>query len=218
MIPNRSALALLALFALLALPAPAQGEPSVVEQASQLARQGKRPAAIDLLGQSPDRGGAARYLLAGLLADERRAGRVCQSDAYRADASLRTKALRDGRFSLVHDTMAWQRLEGRSPSVASDVPALLIKVTFHGPGRGVFGSLAELDFQPGGRVRGWRSVWDDRTDTTKRLPFVATYRVEGRKVTITFKDGEWRGELGADGALEIEGEGRFTDEPSECEA
>jgi len=230
-LPRPAALALLALTALAALPALAQKAPSAAVQAGKLLRQGHRGEAIELLGRAPAQDGEARYLLAALLTEERRAGRVCESDAYRssivlrldeaiaADASLRARALRDGRFAIIHDTLGWQRLLGRSPARVADVPELLSRVTFHGPPQGIFGSSSMLDFLPGGRVQGWKSVWDEKAGRPKHMAISGGYRVEGRKVTVNLGKGEvWSGELNTDGILEITDQGNFRDEPDECDA
>ncbi len=224
--PRYAALALLLSFA---TPAIAQVD-SPTKQATQLIQKGRRAEAIALLEKSPAQDGGAHYLLAALLAEERRGGRVCQSDAYRStilqrlneaievDAAFKQKALTDGRFAVVHDTMGWQQLLGRSPAQLADVPELLRRVSFHGPSQGMYGSNAMLDFQFQGQVRGWRSVWDDKLDGPKRVSVRGSYRVEGRTVTITFGKEIWHGKLGTDGTLEIEGQGTFIDEPSECDA
>lgn len=220
---------LLLCLALLASTVPAWAQPSPLERALHLVRIGHRGEAIELL-QGSELDSRGNFVLAGLLAEERKMGRVCDSGAYREtilkhigdslsqDPKVRKKVLADGRFVVVHDTFGWQALLGREPSRDSDIKPLLERVSFYGPPQGVYGDTAFLRFRPGGRVAGWEHVWDEKADTVRRAPLSGTYSVDGRKVTLRLgKDKVWRGELGKDGQLTIEGRGVFTDAPTECD-
>ncbi len=172
----------------------------------------------------------AHYNVAATLGVLRKQGQVCQHDAYREtiveylttsvklDARRLARAKVDADLDPIRDTLGWQRLLGRSPGRAADVPILLRQVTWYGPGVGVYGTVQRLRFQPGGKVLQWRRIIQDE-GPPKEEEISGTYTVKGRNVEVRLPGHKpQRGSLSPEGVLTVGELGSFTDSPSECEA
>lgn len=180
----------------------------------------------------------AHFNLACTLALARKAGKVCDHDAYRSaiweqvrlsisrDPNRLEKALMDPDLANVRDTVAFQGVKGLSPKRESDVKAIVSGVRWWSPGQGVYGSTQELSFAPQGSVTLTMLVFDSEgVPLPKRQTFTGKWTVSGRAVRVTFpkdvpslKKATFDGTLGADGQLVFKDWSSFTDEPSECDA
>jgi hypothetical protein len=180
----------------------------------------------------------AHFNLACTLALARKAGKVCDYDAYRSasweqvrlsiarDPNRLEKAMTDADLANVRDTLAFQSVKGLSPKRESDVSAIVAGVRWWSPGQGVYGSTQELSFSPQGSVTLTMLVFDSESvPLPKRQSFTGKWSVSGRGLRVTFpaaipalKKASFDGTLGADGQLMFTDWSSFTDEPSECDA
>lgn len=218
---------------LFALPSLAQSARELNAEGFRLYKAGQYPEALEKFQAATreDPGYAlAWYNSAATLGVLRKQGQVCPFDAYREtivqqltravelDPRRLARAREDADFEPIRDTIGWQRLLGRSPRRAADVPVLLREVSWYGPGVGVYGTLQRLRFEDEGRVTLWRKTLDD-AGTPKEETLVGTYTVKGREVELRFPGKEpLKGRLTPGGALRVEGLEVFTDSPAECEA
>lgn len=159
----------------------------------------------------------------------RKAGKVCDGDAYRSaitahleksvllDPNRLERALADKDLEPIRDTVAYQSMLGLSTQREKDLPALLAKVRWWSPGVGAFGSLSQLSFTSAGMVTEQLRQVDPEggKETTRQLN--GRWTLTGRKVSISL-DGKVRdGTLNEDGTLTLGGVA-YRDEPSECGA
>lgn len=228
---NRALILLVTL--LLAVPALAQSPKELNAEGFRLYQAGKFPEALEKFQaafQADPKYALAWYNSAATLGVLRKQNRVCEFEAYREtivqqlgkavklDPRRLTRAKADADFEPIRDTLGWQRLLGRSPQRAADVPVLLRQVSWFGPGVGVYGTLKKLRFQEGGRVVLWSKTVDD-AGTPKEEELPGTYTVKGRTVELRFPGMKpLKGTLTVGGALRVDGLDTFTDSPSECEA
>ena len=159
----------------------------------------------------------------------RKAGKVCDGDAYRSAITghlEKAVALDPGRLDRVavdkdlesiRDTLAYQSMLGRSVKREKDLPALLAKVKWWSPGAGAFGSLSQLTFAAGGGViEGLRGV-DPEGGRESAKSLKGKWTLTGRRLSVTIDGKNREGTLGEDGTLELGGV-VYKDEPSECGA
>lgn len=200
----------------------------------RLYQAGKYPEALEKFqaaAQADPKHALAHYNTAATLGVLRKQGQVCEYNAFkqtilqylttsvRLDSRRLKRAKEDADLDPIRDTVGWQRLLGKSPSRAADVPGILRQVTWYGPGVGVYGTLQRLRFQDGGKVVLWkRTPQDEGAPKEEEIP--GTYSVKGRTVTVKLP-GYARpltGSINAEGVLKLTGLGDFFDAPSECEA
>lgn len=236
----RLTLPLLAL--LLALPAAAQSAPSAPSTASakelnttgfRLYQEGKYAEALEKFRaatQADPKHALAQYNVAATLGVLRKQGKVCDYDAYREtilqylttavklDPKRLKRAKEDPDLDPIRDTLGWQRLLGRSPTRAADVPEILRQVSWFGPGMGIWGTLVTLRFEEGGKAVLHRKKPQDE-GSPKEETLTGTYKVKGTQVKVQFP-GEKpdTGNIDSKGVLYFPNLGGFTDSPSECEA
>lgn len=180
----------------------------------------------------------AHFNLACTLALARKAGKICDHDAYRSaiweqvrlsisrDPNRLEKALTDPDLANVRDTLAFLSVKGLSPKRDADVSAIVSGVRWWSPGQGVYGSTQELAFSPQGSVTLTMLVFDSEGNPLpKRQSVTGKWTVSGRAVRVTFpkevpalKKASFEGTLGTDGQLVFKDWSSFTDEPSECDA
>jgi tetratricopeptide (TPR) repeat protein len=172
----------------------------------------------------------AHYNVAATLGVLRKQGQVCQHEAYtstilqflttavRLDPKRLKRAKEDPDLDPIRETVGWQRLLGRSPARAADVPEILKKVKWHDPGVGVYGTLVTLRFEDGGKVTMTKKVPQEE-GPPKPETITGTYSVKARKVEVRFPSGKPdTGTLSSEGVLGFKQLGNFFDHPSECEA
>jgi tetratricopeptide (TPR) repeat protein len=227
----RLALPLLSL--LLALPAAAQSAKELNTTGFHLYQAGKYAEALEKFRaatQVDPKHALAQYNVAATLGVLRKQGKVCDYNAYREtilqyltaavklDPKRLTRAKEDPDLDPIRDTVGWQRLLGRSPTRAADVPEILRQVSWFGPGVGVWGTLVTIRFEQGGKAVLTRKTPQDE-GPPKPETLTGTYSVKGSRVEVVFP-GEKpdSGSLDAQGTLTFKKQGRFTDSPSECEA
>lgn len=226
--------ALLLLLALtLAPPALAQSARELNAEGFRLYKAGQMPEALEKFqaaARADPKFALAHYNVAATLGVLRKQGKVCEFEAYRQtiverlslavklDPKRLARAREDADLDPIRDTLGWQRLLGRTPQRTADVPELLRRVSWFGPGVGVYGTTKKLRFQEGGRVVLWRRTFDEAgTPTDEEIP--GTYTVKGRKVELRFPGKQpLQGTLTVRGLLQVEELGPFTDSPSECDA
>lgn len=180
----------------------------------------------------------AHFNLACSLSLLRKAGRVCDGDAYRSvivsnveqsialDPNRLEKALKDPDLSPVRDTVAWQSLLGLSMAREADLKKLLPRVTWWSPGVGVFGSLHQLTFTADGRFTLTSKVFDADGVPKGTARHTGTWALEGRALRLTTGTTPLPGAKSTSLELTVEPGGRltgrdwtdFTDAPSECDA
>lgn len=231
---NRLPLLLLTLS--LALPAAAQPPPSAKAlntEGFQLYQAGKYPEALEKFqaaAQADPKHALAQYNVAATLGVLRKQGQICQHDAYRdtilehltASVKLDPKRLQrakeDADLDPIRDTVGWQRLLGRSPTRAADVPEILRKVSWFGPGVGVYGTLVTLKFEDGNKVTVTKKVPQEEGEP-KTETLTGTYSVKGRNVEVKLTGQKPdTGSLDTKGLLKLKTLGTFYDSPSECDA
>ena len=172
----------------------------------------------------------AQYNVAATLGVLRKQGKVCSYEAYRStilqyltqavklDSRRLKRAKEDADFDGIRDTVGWQRLVGLSPARVADVPELLRKVSWFGPGVGVYGTLVTLRFEEGGKVSLNRKIIQDE-GPPKAESLQGTYSVKGQKIEVRLSGQKPEvGTLRADGQLSFKTLGEFSDSPSECDA
>ncbi len=159
----------------------------------------------------------------------RKAGRVCDGDAYRSaitghleksvllDPNRLDRVAVDRDLEPIRDTLAYQSMVGLSPSREKDLPALLAKVRFWSPGEGAFGSLTQLAFAANGTLTETTKVMDEGSGKIDSKALKGKWTLTGRKLSVTV-DGKTReGTIAEDGKLDLGGV-VYRDEPSECGA
>ncbi len=159
----------------------------------------------------------------------RKAGRVCDGDAYRStimahlekavllDPSRLERVLADKDLAPIRDTIAYQGMLGFSAKREKDLPTLLSRTHWYSPGVGAFGSLSHVVFKPSGVVTEERRTMNDETGKMSVKQVTGTWTLAGRKLTVTLEGKAVEGTLGEDGKLVLNGV-QFADEPSECGA
>ena len=139
--------------------------------------------------------------------------------------SKREKMLIDPDLTPVHDTFAWQKIRGLSPTTTEDVKQILVAVSWFGPAPGAFGPIAGFDFLDNGTFSYW--YLDLANDEVARKQVTGTYEVSGNIVNITFdmmqeKSGTFQGIVTEKGSLILEDEGGpvgpYSDDRSDCSA
>jgi tetratricopeptide (TPR) repeat protein len=229
-------LPLLLLALSLSLPAWAQPAPSAKTlntEGFQLYQAGKYPEALEKFRaavQADPKHALAQYNVAATLGVLRKQGLVCHHDAYKAtileyltasvklDPKRLKRAKEDADLDPIRDTVGWQRLLGRSPTRAADVPEILRKVSWYGPGVGVYGTLVTVRFEEGGKLTLTKKVPQEE-GAPKAETVTGTYSVKGRTVEVRLPGQKPdTGSLNAQGVLTFKALGAFYDFPSECEA
>lgn len=176
----------------------------------------------------------SHYNLAATLGLMRKQNRVCEFDAYQStvldeleqavklDEGRRKRAQKDSDFDDVKDTVRWQKLIGLDPARDADVKKLVVALGFWAPSNGALGSPAHFDFKADGTfVADLKEMGEG--GEIEPVQLTGTFTVTGRKVTLklsTARQGKktLTGTFGVDGALELEGFDRLTDQRSECDA
>lgn len=227
---------------LLALPAAAQtaqAAPTLQTakalntEGFRLYQAGKYPEALakfQAAVQADPQHALAQYNVAATLGVLRKQGLVCDYSAYKGsilefleaavklDPKRLKRAKQDADLDPIRDTVGWQRLLGLSPTRAADVPAILRKVSWYGPGIGVYGTLVTLRFEDGGKVTMVKKVVQEEGPPKPRT-LTGTYTVKSGKVQVSFPGQKPdTGTLSDTGLLTFKGLGDFTDSPSECDA
>lgn len=167
----------------------------------------------------------AHFNLACSLALLRKAGRVCDADAYRSaitaqleqsvllDPNRLERVVADKDLEPIRDTLAWQSMQGLSPKRDKDLPTLLTKVKWWSAGVGAFGSLSQLSFAANGSVTEVLRVAPEGGTTSTTGKWTLT----GRTLSVTVGGKTREGTFAEDGKLDLAGTG-YRDEPSECGA
>jgi hypothetical protein len=228
----------LPLLFLVLVASPALGQPAKAQtlntEGFRLYQAGQLPEALERFqaaAQANPEYAMAHYNVAATLGALRKQRKVCEYDAYQEtilehltravalDSRRLKRARQDADLEPIHHTVGWHRLLGRSPTRAADVPFLLQDVDWYGPGVGVYGTLARLDFQDGGKVVLKRKVPQDEGPPREET-VTGTYRVKGKTVKVTLPGyaAPLTGSLSDTGLLKLQELGDFTDSPSECEA
>ncbi len=225
----------------LSLPAaaqPAAAQPALTAkdlntEGFRLYQAGKYPEALEKFqaaAKKDPKHALAQYNVAATLGVLRKQGKVCEYEAYpstilehltvsvRLDPKRLKRAKEDADLDPIRETVGWQRLLGRSPTRAADVPVILRSVKWYGPGVGVYGTLAKLRFEDKGKV-----VLTKRTPQDEGAPkeeeITGTYSVKGRMVEVKLPGQKPdTGALNGEGVLSFKALGDFHDAPSECDA
>lgn len=227
----RLSLPLLAL--LLAPLAFAQSAKELNTEGFRLYQAGKYPEALEKFKAAvatDPKHALAHYNVAATLGVLRKEGLVCAHDAYistilehlatavRLDPRRLKRAKEDPDLDPIRETVGWHRLLGRSHARTADVPELLKKVQWYGPGVGVYGTLQKLRFEEGGKVV-LRKKTPQEEGPMKEEAITGTYRVKGRKVEVKLPGQKPdTGMITAQSVLEFKTLGSFYDFPSECDA
>lgn len=172
----------------------------------------------------------AHYNVAATLGVLRKQGKVCDHDAYastilehlataiKLDPRRLKRAKEDTDLDPIRETVGWHQLLGRSHTRTADVPELLKKVKWFGPGVGVYGTLQTLRFEEGGKVVLSKKVPQDE-GPMKQESLTGTYSLKGRKVEVKLPGSKPdTGTITAEGVLQFKHLGSFYDFPSECDA
>jgi tetratricopeptide (TPR) repeat protein len=217
--------------------APASpGEPTAKElntEGFRLYQAGKYPEALEKFRAAVARDpkhALAHYNVAATLGVLRKQGKVCDHDAYtstilqhlataiKLDPKRLKRAKEDPDLDPIRETVGWHRLLGRSHTRTADMPELLKKVKWFGPGVGVYGTLQTLRFEEGGKVVLTKKVPQDE-GPMKEETLTGTYSVKSRKVEVTLPGQKPdTGAITAEGVLQFKSLGSFYDFPSECDA
>lgn len=180
----------------------------------------------------------ARFNLACTLALLRKAGRVCEFDAYRStiaghveesialDPNRLEKALADPDLAGLRDTIVFQSWAGLSPKREADLPKLLVAVKWWSRGVGVYGSMSQLTFSPNGSVTESSMVLDaEGAPQPRRKSSVGKWTLSGRTLRLVFPDAlpgpkktTVEGTFDDVGELQFKDWTTFSDQPSECDA
>ena len=228
----------------LSLALPASAQPAASAQAApsakalntegfRLYQAGKYPEALEKFraaAEADPKHALAQYNVAATLGVLRKQGLVCHHDAYKAtilqyltasvklDPKRLKRAKEDADLDPIRDTVGWQKLLGRSPTRAADVPEILRQVSWHGPGVGVYGTLVTLRFEQGGKLTLIRKVPQEE-GAPKAETVAGTYSMKGRTVEVKLPGQKPdTGSLNAQGVLTFKALGAFYDFPSECDA
>ena len=227
--------------AALALGAPARGQTAreLNAEGFKLYRRGKFPEALGTFQRAFQKDqtlAIAHYNYAATLGVLRKAGHVCELDAYRPvildhleraialDPRRRARMRQDPDLDPIRDTVRYQQLLGRSLARPQDARAFIESVSWFGPGQGAFGSMIGLTFKPGGEGVLWRREMTNEDAAPRTVSYPGRARFEGARVTLTLStplDGraEFEGRLTPSGSLEFpEPLGLLTDQLSECDA
>ncbi|MBM7117165.1 tetratricopeptide repeat protein [Archangium primigenium] len=167
----------------------------------------------------------AHYNVAATLGVLRKRGQVCEAEAYREtivqylqravalDKRRLARAREDADLDVIHDTLAWQELQGRSPGRIADVPEILQRVTWSQLTAGGVAPRVTLTFPAPGQALLTTVGVDGRREER------GTYTLRGRAVTLTLPQrAPVRGSLTDKGALKLGALGTFVDNPPECDA
>lgn len=180
----------------------------------------------------------ARFNLACTLALLRKAGKVCEFDAYRStitehveqsialDPNRLEKALTDADLAGIRDTVVFQSWAGLSPKREADLAKLLTGVKWWSRGVGVYGSTTDLVFSSKGSVTATSLVFDaEGMPQPKRASTVGKWTLSGRSLRLVFPDAlpgpkkaTLEGTFDDSGELQFKDWTVFTDQPSECDA
>jgi tetratricopeptide (TPR) repeat protein len=212
---------------------PARTARDLNTEGFRLYQAGKYPEALEKFQAATKKDpkhALAQYNVAATLGVLRKQGKVCEYEAYpstiveyltasvRLDPKRLKRAKEDPDLDPIRETVGWQRLLGRSPTRAADVPEILRKVKWYGPGVGVYGTLVKLRFEDGGKV-----VMTKRTPQDEGAPkeeeTSGTYSVKGTRVEVKLPGQKPdTGSINAEGVLTFKALGSFYDFPSECDA
>ncbi|MBL8923111.1 MAG: hypothetical protein JNJ54_29950 [Myxococcaceae bacterium] len=219
----------------------AQKYPEAAEQFRAAIRAGEReapgPTVRDAVQLTRQRA-LAQFNLGCTLALLRKAGRVCEFDAYRSavveavqqaitlDPGRLEKALVDPDLAGVRDTLAFQSWKGLSPSREGDLTKLLHSVRWWSVGAGVFGSIHELTFSDQGFALTMKVFDQDGNPLERRKTVYGKWALAGRTLTLFFpvehaelkKARSFEGTFTDEGQLVFKGWVEFSDAPSECDA
>lgn len=178
----------------------------------------------------------AHFNLACTLALLRKAGKVCEFDAYRGtitsevqeaiqlDPNRLEKALTDGDLTGIRDTLAFQSWKGLSPTREADLPKLLVATSWWSEGVGVFGSTAQLAFTDRSVTITSLVLDAEGVPLPKRQSVTGTWTLSGRALRLTFptapsgRQKVIEATFTEDGRLDVKEGTDFDDAPSECEA
>ena len=159
----------------------------------------------------------------------RKAGKVCDGDAYRSaitghleqsvmlDPNRLERVLADKDLESIRDTLAYHSMLGLTVKREKDLPALLAKVRWWSPGSGAFGSLSQLTFAAGGEVTELVRAVDPEGGKESTRSLKGRWTLTGRSLSLTIEGKTRAGTVGEDGKLELGGVA-YRDEPSECGA
>ncbi|HLK99830.1 MAG TPA: tetratricopeptide repeat protein [Myxococcaceae bacterium] len=224
----------LPLLALLCAPlAFAQSAKELNTEGFRLYQAGKYPEALEkfqaAVAKDPKHA-LAHYNVAATLGVLRKQGKVCHHDAYtstilehlataiRLDPRRLKRAKEDADLDPIRETVGWHKLLGRSHTRTADVPELLKKVKWFGPGVGVYGTLQTLRFEEGGKLVLTKKVPQDE-GPMKEERLSGTYTLKGRQVEVKLPGHKVdTGAITAQGVLQLKHLGAFYDFPSECDA
>ncbi len=204
----------------------AQSAKDLNTEGFRLYQAGKYPEALEKFRAAATKDpkhALAHYNLAATLGVLRKQGLVCHYDAYtstilehlttavKLDPRRMKRAREDADFDPIRETVGWHRLLGRSHTRAADVPELLKKVKWFGPGVGVYGTLQTLRFEEGGKVVLTKKVPQDE-GPMKEEAVTGAYSVKGRKVEVKLPNQKPdTGAINAEGVLEFKALGSFYD-------
>lgn len=179
----------------------------------------------------------AHFNLACTLALVRKAGKVCDFDAYRStiveevqhairlDPNRIEKALTDPDLSGIRDTLAFQSWQGLSPRREADLPKLLVGVKWWSQGVGVYGSTNDLAFTAQSVTLTMLVLDAEGVPLKTRKVVTGKWSLSGRTLKIVFpavvpelKKSSLEGTFKDSGRLEFKEWVEFTDSPSECDA
>jgi len=212
---------------------PARTAKDLNTEGFRLYQAGKYPEALEKFQaatQKDPKHALAQYNVAATLGVLRKQGKVCEYEAYpstileyltasvRLDPKRLKRAKEDPDLDPIRETVGWQRLLGRSPTRAADVPVILRDVKWYGPGVGVYGTLVKLRFEAKDKVVLWKRTPQDE-GPPKEEEITGTYAVKGVKVVVKFPGQQLdTGSINTEGVLTFKALGSFYDFPSECEA
>lgn len=180
----------------------------------------------------------AHFNLGCTLALLRKAGRVCEFEAYRStvidavqeaiklDPNRLDKALADPDLSAVRDTLAFQSWQGLSPRREGDLFRLLHAVRWWSAGAGVYGSIHELTFSSQGFALTMKVFDQDGNVLERRKTVYGKWALTGRtlKLFLPVEYPELKRRTSFEGTFTEEGQlvfkdwAEFSDSPSECDA
>jgi hypothetical protein len=209
-------------------------------QGFRLYRQGKLPDALSLFQQAIQADpthAMAHYNYAATLGVLRKKKQICPYDAYKTtivqhlsqavalDPQRRERMKQDADFSDVRDTLGYQKLLGLDPKKPGDLPLLIERVSWYGPGQGVFGSTVSLDFKPRGVAELWyRDIPQSESQQMREARISGSWKMNGTEVQLRLNQPyrgkqDFRGTLSENGRLQLEEPlGALLDFPSECDA
>ncbi len=179
----------------------------------------------------------AHFNLACTLALARKAGKVCDFDAYRStiteeveqsiriDPNRLEKALSDADLTGIRDTLAFQAWQGLSPTREADLSKLLVGVKWWSQGVGVYGSTNDLAFSAQGVTLTMLVLDAEGVPLKNRKVVTGKWSLTGRTLKLVFpavipelKRSSLEGTFKDSGRLEFKEWVEFTDSPAECDA